>query len=78
MKSLENSCHLASLGFLGFFFESTIVKIKFGLIFVFSFLLAHDRYPYQSYYQWIAIILCHNCDSHKTGKGDKSCGVKSY
>lgn len=47
MRTLENSCHLASLFGLGFFFfESTIVKVKLGLIFIFSSLLAHDRYPY--------------------------------
>lgn len=32
-----------------------------------SFSLAYDRYTYQSYYKWIAIILCHNCNSHKAG-----------
>lgn len=71
MRSLETSCHLASLGFL----EDTNI---FGLTFIFSSLPAHDRYPYQSYYQWIAIILCHNCDSHKTGKWEKSCIMKSF
>lgn len=37
-------------------------------------LLAYDRHTYESNYQWIAIIFCNNCDSHKAGKDTVFCG----